>query len=376
MPINFKTSKVKRHDSPAESPGVWLLTLLTGIVLYLCWIMVAPFLSSITWAFALCVVANPVRRRLISKWPKTAVALVILVAVVAIIALSLYLMSQRLIQEAVRARQLFEGFVQPAAWQRLIESNGWMGSVWSWAHSQFDLEAIAKEASATVARSLAPAFGKSAMGLSRAFLSLLFFFFFVRDQETLIEGARRLLPLTPSESEKLFERTTATVQGTVIGRIGIGAIQGAIGGILFLLLGIPAPLFWSIVMALFSMVPAFGAFVVWIPASVILLASGHWIRALILVAGGVALIHPVDNILYPLLVGPWVGLHPIVLLIAFLGGVIVFGPPGLILGPIIVTIAMALVEIWHARTSEKLQGGMPNEVCVHRFCQDDKSTLS
>jgi predicted PurR-regulated permease PerM len=360
MPINFKTSKVKRLDSPQEPPGVWLLMLLTAVVLYLCWIMVAPFLSAITWAFALCVVTNPIRRRLISKWPKTAVAMVILAAVVAIIALSLYLMSQRLIQEAVRAQQLFEGFVQPGAWQRLVESGGWPSSVWSWAQSQFDLDTVAKEASATVARSLAPAFGKSAVGLSRAFLSLLFFFFFVRDQETLIEGVRRFLPLTPPESKKLFERTTATVQGTVVGRIGIGAIQGAIGGILFLLLGIPAPLFWSIVMALFSMLPAFGAFVVWIPASVILLASGHWIRALILVAGGVALIHPIDNILYPLLVGPWVGLHPIVLLIAFLGGVIVFGPPGLILGPIIVTIAMVLAEIWHARTSQNSAEALPN----------------
>ena len=340
------TSKGKTFDSPAESPGVWLLMALTAIALYLCWVMVAPFVSAITWAFALCVITSPVRRRLISKWPKTAVALLMLVVVVAILALSLYVISQRLIQEAARARQLLEG--------------GWMVSVLSWVQSRFDLEAIVKEGWTTVARSLAPAFGKSAVGLSRAFLSLLFFFFFVRDQETLIEGVRRLLPLTPAESERLFERTTATVQATVVGRIGIGIIQGAIGGILFLFVGIPAPLFWSIVMAVLSMLPVFGAFIVWIPASVILLASGHWIRALILVAGGIALIHPVDNIVYPLLVGPRVGLHPLVLLVAFLGGVIVFGPPGLILGPIIVTVAMVFAEIWHARTSESFGEALPN----------------
>jgi predicted PurR-regulated permease PerM len=346
------SSKENTFDAPAESPGVWLLMVITGIVLYLCWIMVAPFLSAVTWAFALCVVMNPVRRRMISRWSSTSVATVMLVFVVAIIAVSLYVMSQRLIQEALKTQQVLQGFLQPGVWDRLRQSGTWMGSVWSWAKSQIDLEAIVKEASTTVARSLAPAFGKSAVGISRAFLSLLFFFFFVRDQKRLIEGVRRLLPLTPSESEQLFDRTTATVQATVVGRIGIGTIQGAIGGILFLLVGIPAPLFWSIVMAVFSMLPVFGAFVVWIPAAAILLVSGHWIRALILVAGGVALIHPVDNIVYPLLVGPRVGLHPLVLLVAFLGGVIVFGPPGLILGPIIVTVAMVLAEIWHARTSE------------------------
>jgi predicted PurR-regulated permease PerM len=262
-------------------------------------------------------------------------------------------MSHRLIQEALKTQQALQGFLQPGVWERFAQSGTWMGSVWSWAQTQFDLQAIVKEAPATAARSLAPAFGKSAVGISRAFLSLLFFFFFVRDQESLIEGVRRLLPLTPSESERLLNRTNATVQATVIGRIGIGIIQGAIGGILFLLLGIPAPLFWTIVMAILSMVPALGAPVVWIPASVILLASGHWIRALILVAGGVALIHPIDNIFYPLLIGPRLGLHPLVLFIAFLGGVIVFGAPGLILGPIIVTVATVLAEILHARTSER-----------------------
>jgi predicted PurR-regulated permease PerM len=351
-----RSGRIRLADAPTEPPGVWLLMVLTGIVLYLCWTMVAPFLSAVTWAFALCVVTNPVRRRLISRWPKTLVAAVMLAFVVAITAVSLYVMSQRLIQEALKAQQALQGFLQPGVWGRLAQSGTWLGSVWSWAQTQFDLQAIVKDASTTVARSLAPAFGKSAAGISRAFLSLLFFFFFVRDQEKLIEGVRRLLPLTPSESDQLLDRTSATVQATVIGRIGIGAIQGAIGGILFLLLGIPAPLFWTIVMAILSIVPALGAPVVWIPASAILLASGHWIRALILVAGGVALIHPVDNIVYPLLIGPRLGLHPLVLFVAFLGGVIVFGAPGLILGPIIVTFATVLAEIWHARTSESGTG--------------------
>jgi predicted PurR-regulated permease PerM len=283
--------------------------------------------------------------------------------VAAVAALSLYLMSLRLIQEALRGQQLFRDLVQPGAWQRFIASVPWIGSAWNWAQSQFDLESIGKDVYTTLTRSIAPAFGKSAVGISRAFLSLLFFFFFVRDQETLVEGLRNSLPLTSAETERLFDRTTATVQATVIGRIGIGVIQGAVGGILFWAVGIPAPLFWSVAMAILSMLPVVGAFVVWIPAALLLLLTGHWVRAIIVVVGGVAVIHPIDNILYPLLVGPRLGLHPVALLIAFLGGLIVFGPPGLILGPVIITVAIVLVEIWRGRTLEDTtptQSGLPN----------------
>jgi predicted PurR-regulated permease PerM len=261
-----------------------------------------------------------------------------LAIVVGVSGLSLYFMSQRLLQEAQRAQELFRNLTQSAVWQR------WIGSIWPWVLSQLDVESISQD----ILRNVAPVFSKSAVGLSRTLLSLLFFFFCVRDQEAMIETVRRLLPLTQAETDRFFERSTATVQATAVGRIGIGSLQGLLGGIVFALVGIPVPLFWAIVMAFLSILPVVGAFVVWIPAAVILFVSGQWLRALFVAGWGIAVIHPVDNIVYPLVVGPRVGLHLSVLLIAFLGGLIVFGPPGLILGPMIITVAMVLSEIWRA----------------------------
>jgi predicted PurR-regulated permease PerM len=285
-------------------------------------------------------VLSPLRRRLLRKLHPTAIAVIMLSLVVVVVALFVYLVSHRLIQEAFGAQELFQRMMRSEVWQH------WMGSAWTWVQSQIDLGSIAQD----IVKTLAPAFGKSAVGLSRIFLSLLFFFFFVRDQETIIETFRKLLPLTQSETDYVFARATATVQATVVGRIGIAALQGLLGGVAFVLTGIPEPLFWSIVMAALSILPVVGAFVVWIPAALILVSSGQWWRALFILAWGIAVIHPVDNILYPILVGPRVRLHPMVLLIAFLGGVIVFGPPGLILGPLIVTVTMVLAEIWQARS--------------------------
>ncbi|HLH30209.1 MAG TPA: AI-2E family transporter [Terriglobia bacterium] len=306
-----------------EPSATLLLMIITGIVFYLCWMIVAPFVSALIWAFALCVALNPIRSRLMSRFHKTTVAAMMLASTIVIIVSIVYWVSQGLIQEALRGQQIVQNIVQPEGWAHLTESTPWLGLLWNRIQSEVDLDAMAKEGSAIIARGVAPAFGKSAVGISRAFLSMLF-----------------------------FDRMTLTVQTAIVGRLGIGVIQGMIGGILFWIVGIPAPLFWAIVMAILSTLPVFGAFVVWIPASVLLLASGHWVRAVILAAGGIALIHPVDNILYPLVIGPRVGLHPVILLIAFLGGVVAFGPHGIILGPLIATAAAVLAETWHTRTHQ------------------------
>jgi predicted PurR-regulated permease PerM len=102
-------------------------------------------------------------------------------------------------------------------------------------------------------------------------------------------------------------------------------------------------------MSFLSILPVLGAFVVWAPAAAFLLIGGHWIRALIVLAWGLAVIHPVDNILYPVLVGARLGMHSLVLFVAFVGGLIAFGPAGLILGPCIVAAAGSLAEVWEAR---------------------------
>jgi predicted PurR-regulated permease PerM len=135
----------------------------------------------------------------------------------------------------------------------------------------------------------------------------------------------------------------------------IGAVQGALGGVIFFALRLPAPLFWTVVMAILSMLPVVGAFLVWVPAAAYLLMTGHWIQALILTVYGVTVIHTADNILYPILIGPRIGLHPLILFIAFIGGAVAFGPAGLILGPAVVAFAFWLSEIWTRRRTSAPQ---------------------
>jgi predicted PurR-regulated permease PerM len=133
------------------------------------------------------------------------------------------------------------------------------------------------------------------------------------------------------------------------GTVVAAAVQGALGGAVFWLLGLPNPVFWGLVMALLAIIPILGAFVVWIPAAVYLAWSGAWAKALVLAAYGTIVIGGIDNILHPVLAGGRLQIHTVVAFISIVGGLMVFGAAGLVLGPLAVTMTIAILHIWSRR---------------------------
>jgi predicted PurR-regulated permease PerM len=105
-------------------------------------------------------------------------------------------------------------------------------------------------------------------------------------------------------------------------------------------------------MALLAIMPVLGAFVVWLPATLLLAFEGSWGSALILAAWGGIVISLIDNWLYPVLVGKRLRIHTVAVFVAIVGGLILFGAAGLILGPVILAVAVALVEVWRRRTAD------------------------
>jgi predicted PurR-regulated permease PerM len=107
------------------------------------------------------------------------------------------------------------------------------------------------------------------------------------------------------------------------------------------------------VMALLAVVPVLGAFVVWIPAALFLALEGSWGKALILTLWGMLVVGTIDNLLRPLLVGNRLKLHTVLAFMSVVGGLILFGPAGLILGPVALTFTMVLLETWPSRTNQR-----------------------
>jgi predicted PurR-regulated permease PerM len=167
-----------------------------------------------------------------------------------------------------------------------------------------------------------------------------------------LRQARRLSPFTHSETSHLFHRAAETIRGVFYGTIITAAVQGTLGGLLFWLVGLPNPLFWGVVMALLSVIPVLGAFVIWVPAAAYLAMTGAWVQAAVVVAYGGIVIGGIDNVLYPVLAGGRLRLHTVPVFISIVGGLIVFGAAGLIIGPLAMSITIAIMEIWRSRARD------------------------
>jgi predicted PurR-regulated permease PerM len=123
--------------------------------------------------------------------------------------------------------------------------------------------------------------------------------------------------------------------------------------IAFVALGIRGALLLGVATAMCAMIPAFGAFIVWLPVAIFLAATHHWIKAAILTAIGSLIISSLDNFLYPVLVGTRLHMHTVPIFISILGGIWLFGLPGIVLGPIVFAIADSLLMIWRQRTASE-----------------------
>jgi predicted PurR-regulated permease PerM len=170
-------------------------------------------------------------------------------------------------------------------------------------------------------------------------------FYLFRDGERIRHAAYGLLPIRRVQAHDIALRTREVIGATVYGVLVIAAIQGTLGTIVFWILGLPSPLLWGVVMFFLSMIPMAGAFLVWVPAAAFLALTGAWVKAAILVGWGLLVISSIDNFLSPRLVGQRARLHELLIFFAVLGGLDVFGVLGLILGPVVVAVTLALIEM-------------------------------
>jgi predicted PurR-regulated permease PerM len=178
-------------------------------------------------------------------------------------------------------------------------------------------------------------------------LAMLFaLFFMLRDGDRLGRELRNLLPLPPEQRDRLMRETHDLVIASVGAGLLVAATQGLVGGLAFWLLGIGAPVFWGLMIAFCSLLPVVGAALVWVPAALWLVLSGHLWAGAIMVVVGVLGISMVDNILRPLLLSGNTSVSGLVIFFGLLGGMSAFGFIGLVLGPIILVTTGNLLKMF------------------------------
>ena len=187
------------------------------------------------------------------------------------------------------------------------------------------------------------------------FVMLYLLCFLLRDGDELTRRIRSAVPLRADHQRALAENFTLVIRATVKGTLVVAVVQGALGGLLFWLLGIRGALLWAVVMAVFSLLPAFGTAIVWVPVAIYFLVTGAVGQGLLVIGYGVLVIGLVDNVLRPVLVGKDTKMPDYVVLVATLGGLSVFGVNGFVIGPIIAALFLAAWSIVAA--SRRLSAG-------------------
>lgn len=340
------------------SSTVFLVVLLG--LLYLCYLLFKPFLVSIVWAVVLVTLFHPVTIRLRSRLGErdTVTAVLMCALVVVIIVVPIVVLTFILAREALRTYKLIEDWVaiggldalgrleQSPRFQQILAEVGHYADLGGIDLQQNVLESLKRATSFIGTQS-----SKALQSFSASFLSFIFMvfamFYFFRDGEKAVGSVRTLSPLAPETGAEAFRQFVEVSKATLYGSVVVALVQGLLGGLGFLVLGLPSPVLWGAVMALLSLIPVVGAGFVWLPAAVILLVQGSWVKGIILLLWGFLLVGLADNVLRPMLIGERAKLHTVLVFFSILGGLKIFGFLGFVVGPVIIAILISFIRSYH-----------------------------
>ena len=334
------------------------LLLIVAVSLAFAWIL-SPFYGAILWATVLAILFAPLHRLLLGSMQQqhslAAIATVLVIMLLVILPLTFVI--TLLVQEAsgvydsIRSGELnFGRYYQqvlnalPAWATRLADRFG----LTDFEAMQGKLAAGLLAASQFVGAQ-ALNIGQNAFDFVISLLLMMYLlFFFLRDGDELARRIKTAIPLRPEQKTALFTRFTAVIRATIKGNVVVAALQGALGGLIFWLYGIHAPLLWAVLMAFLSLLPAVGSALVWLPVAIYFLATGAIWHGVFLIAYGVLVIGLVDNLLRPRLVGKDTKMPDYVVLLSTLGGLAIFGINGFVIGPVVAAMFIAAWDIFAA----------------------------
>lgn len=348
--MSSQESRPSREEGWGSSEHVHTLLLMAVTVagLYLCYRLAAPFVPAMAGALALAVLFAPLHRWLARRLGTGNIAASVCVLLVAlIVVVPVILVASRLIDELGRGAQAIQAMVESGTWRAAFDRHALLAPIGQWLDKQVDLRAIVVPAATWLTSTGAALVQGSVVQGIGAVLVFYMLFYMLRDRDAALQSLHLLSPLSATDTARLFSEVTDTVHATVYGTLIVAAIQGTLGGLMFWWLGLPEPLLWGVVMGLLAVVPVLGAFVIWVPAAIFLALEGSIGRALLLTAWGAGVVGGIDNLLYPMLVGNRLKMHTLVAFVSIVGGIIIFGPSGLILGPVVFTVTRLLLQVWN-----------------------------
>lgn len=189
------------------------------------------------------------------------------------------------------------------------------------------------------------------------FLMLFIMFYLFMDGERIVRKFRELLPLRPAYQDMIINRFLLVSRATVKGTLVIATVQGTMGAIILLVFGVKTWLLWGVVMIACALVPMMGAWLVLVPAGIFQIATGHVWQGIVILGLSFGVVSTIDNILRPRLVGQSARMHDLLIFFSTIGGLAMFGPVGVIIGPVVMAFFVSITEMYAMELKEHLNPG-------------------
>lgn len=339
-----------------SKPRFYFLLVLLALTLVLSFFVFRPFLYALILASVFALVSQPVYKvifKFFGKQAWLASLLTILVAIVFIL-IPLSLLGWQIFQEGQQLYlSLSDNFDSQSAGQIFSGLNSNLAKLIPGLDSlTFDFQQYAKSGLSFLLSHLSSIFFNLAKIVTGLFIFIVASFYLLKDGNKFRQFLVQVSPLTEKDDQMIINKIVKATNSVVRGSLMIATLQGIVSSFGLFIFGVPNPILWGTMAAVGALIPGVGTAVVLLPAIIYLYLSGQVISAGGLLVWGALAVGLIDNLLSPYLVGKKAQLHPLLMLLSVLGGLSFFGPIGLILGPLVISLLLVLLEIYSTITTK------------------------
>lgn len=337
-----------------------LLMFITGLLLYLCWLMFKPFVTILLWSAILVIIFHPLYRKILGRVKNHAVSAIITIAVSFLtFIIPVLLVSAAAINELAG----FAGGTVDQVQQVISDPmHSRFAYIYNYINGFVNLKELIKPEDIKAFASRASEIMLSASwylieGVFGMFVGILFsifaMFYLFRDGEKIVEDLPGILPMDNTQAKELIRETSDLIDATIRGSLFVAVLQGTLAGIIFWLLGIESYILLGVIAMIFSLIPTGGTAFVTVPVIIVLLITGDYWKAAILAVYAALVIGMIDNFLLPKLIKQKAKMNELFVFFSVLGGLQLFGIIGIFMGPIILAIAMGLLKVFKGEKIDK-----------------------
>ncbi len=332
-------STTKRLHSVSFLVALLLMFLLIGWILH-------PFINIVAFAIIVAIIFHPLYKFFYRRLGKPAIAsLLTVLSILGLIGLPIWLFGHIIISELINLYDRYQSGAFVIDQSEIVASLPPQVQNFIQNFSQ-DINNFVGRVSNQLFSSVTSILGNVASFVVAFFAFVFTVYYLLKDGTKIKHVLMDISPISSRQEHQLIDKIVAAVNGVVKGSFLVAFVQAVVATAGYAIFGLPDPFVWGAFTFVAALVPNVGTALALVPAVIYLLVTGQNPQALGLAIWGAVAVGLVDNFIGPRLVGSSARLHPVLVLLSVLGGLQFFGILGFLIGPIIMAIFVAMIEIY------------------------------